>query len=377
MSDSLVFTRSMNAFDRCCISAAHLWERASALCLLFVLLVPLAVLPSAGDLSSLERSAAAGNATAAWTLGVLLLQAPASQGTDLPISPSQRQRALDALEIAAGLGNASAALLIAQNHLFGDTPRKIPLVAIRWLERAAHLGNTEAAYLLGCLYKNQGFGIPQDFDQSRIWFQKAAPLGHGLAQYELGLSYEEGLGGLEMPKEARKWLELALANGVAQAGEIIGLHHLQGRGGLKPDLSQALQFYQNACASGTLDAPRILGALHENGLEGKIDRAKAWEGYLEAARRGNPLGFAALGSLAEDSGNSILASVYFRLAGDSQHPRFSPSPAVLHARSSAFRRLSPAGRAEVRLRRQLLKIAFQLIPACGPLQNAIFAFLER
>jgi TPR repeat protein len=72
--------------------------------------------------------------------------------------------------------------------------------AIRWLTRAANSGNIAANGMLGDSY-HLGRDVPKDYVEARRYLATAAALGDPNAQYDLGLFYENGLGGLAMNLE--------------------------------------------------------------------------------------------------------------------------------------------------------------------------------
>ena len=49
--------------------------------------------------------------------------------------------------------------------------------ALEWLEKAADLGNATAMSNIGYFYKN-GYGVEQDYEKALEWYEKAADLGH-------------------------------------------------------------------------------------------------------------------------------------------------------------------------------------------------------
>ena len=62
-------------------------------------------------------------------------------------------------------------------------------LAIKWLEKAAELGNNSAAmYALGLIYdENEDY---QDYELAIEWYEKAAELDDRAAMYALGLIYK-------------------------------------------------------------------------------------------------------------------------------------------------------------------------------------------
>jgi TPR repeat protein len=66
--------------------------------------------------------------------------------------------------------------------------------------------------------------VPTDRTEAQKWFQAAAERGHAQAQLMLGRYLARGLVNPADPETARRWLERALAQGVAEArGDLAAL----------------------------------------------------------------------------------------------------------------------------------------------------------
>lgn len=57
------------------------------------------------------------------------------------------------------------------------------------------------------------FGVVQDYQQARLWYQKAGALGDTYAMYNLGLIYAQGHGVPQNLELARQWYHTATAAG--------------------------------------------------------------------------------------------------------------------------------------------------------------------
>jgi TPR repeat protein len=69
---------------------------------------------------------------------------------------------------------------------------------------------------LGGLYLN-GWGVAQDYQQARQWYEKAAAAGSAEAMENLGKLYLGGVGVAEDKAIARQWFEKAAAGGNDEA----------------------------------------------------------------------------------------------------------------------------------------------------------------
>ena len=85
--------------------------------------------------------------------------------------------------------------------------------------------------------------------------------------------------------ESRRRLELAAAQGDAEAQHVLGAMHYNGEGGSK-DLAEATWLYGLAAAQGNAEAQRSLGAMHYLGNGGPVDFAEARRLYGLAAAQG-------------------------------------------------------------------------------------------
>ena len=87
--------------------------------------------------------------------------------------------------------------------------------------------------------------ISSDNRKARKYFESAAAQGHGEAQYNLGLYWEQGLGGGQDYKKAFDFFSQAAAQGAAEAQCAVG-QCLERENNLK----QAVKYYELAAAQG-------------------------------------------------------------------------------------------------------------------------------
>ncbi|MDR2000914.1 MAG: sel1 repeat family protein, partial [Zoogloeaceae bacterium] len=81
--------------------------------------------------------------------------------------------------------------------------------------------NPRAAYDLGLRYY-RGDGVEQNSYKAIVWMRKAAERGNLNAQKALGGFYLYGLEEMGSdPKEAEKWLQLAIAQGDAESAKLL------------------------------------------------------------------------------------------------------------------------------------------------------------
>jgi len=80
----------------------------------------------------------------------------------------------------------------------------------RAVRSAAELGNADAQFDLGALYR-VGNGVPLDVQEASRWFRRAANQGHTVAQLNLGVLYAYGEGVPKDLVQAHMWLSIAEA----------------------------------------------------------------------------------------------------------------------------------------------------------------------
>ena len=103
--------------------------------------------------------------------------------------------------------------------------------AIRLYEKAAALGEDDAARKLGEIYENGETVYGLSAEKARQWYEKSAELGDVIAQVKVGSSYLYGLGAT--PKNAEKaaiWLTKAAMQNWGEAQAILGSMYARGIG---------------------------------------------------------------------------------------------------------------------------------------------------
>ena len=82
--------------------------------------------------------------------------------------------------------------------------------AIRWFRKSAALGNAQAAFNIGELYRT-GKGVPQDMPTAASWYEKASQSKLAPAQFLLGVLFYNGTGVAQDRVRARELLKQAAA----------------------------------------------------------------------------------------------------------------------------------------------------------------------
>jgi len=123
------------------------------------------------------------------------------------------------LAAAAEDGDPKAQLRLGMAYLKpqgGAEPE--PVLALKWIQRAADQGYVDAQYALGAMHHG-GRGALQSFPAAFKWFELAAQQNHADAQYSLGVMYRTGQGIPADKSKAYIWFNLSAAQGHPRARE--------------------------------------------------------------------------------------------------------------------------------------------------------------
>ncbi|MEU5790960.1 tetratricopeptide repeat protein [Micromonospora purpureochromogenes] len=208
--------------------------------------------------------------------------------------------AREQLELASS--DHTALLLLGQLASNGHGEPADPVRACWLYERAAELGNAEAAHNLGVLYAT-GRGVAQDYAVALQWYRRSAELGDVSARRMVGLMYATGQGvPVDQDEAERQW------RSAAAAGEVRALHDL---GTLfayhKKDLPEAASWYLLAAKEGIEAAERELRLLAPKLRKmAKADsRARTMLGVIRAFHLDDPAGGAKLLAVSAQEGDPI------------------------------------------------------------------------
>ena len=230
--------------------------------------------------------------------------------------PEAAKKTYDYYSKSATAGYAQAQANLGYCYDKGLGTEENSVKAKRWYEEAAKQGNLvgQLNYAQKLLTDGINNEDRDDTLQARDWFQKVIGQNAELteAAYGIGLTYvtlpgrtKEDLG------KGRDWL--LKAKDKHQALFALGwMDEQQGRHGT------AIKLYQQAKALGSLSAAFNLGRCWENGIGTAVNKNKAIEEYLFAAKRGHAMSQFAIGLLKYDLGNKpadyIEVVMWWRLA---------------------------------------------------------------
>lgn len=149
------------------------------------------------NLSTIERSAKAGDAAAQYTLGEMYYNG------DLRLRPDHVAAAIW-LRKAAEQGHPEAQWQLGIMYWEGYGVPRDDAAAFTWLRKAADQGHAHAQFNVGSMYR-QGEGVPRDLVEAAAWLRKAADLGSEAAQAALGVMYSKGEGVPQDQEQANAW----------------------------------------------------------------------------------------------------------------------------------------------------------------------------
>ena len=143
-----------------------------------------------------------------------------------------------------------------------------------------------AANNLGYCYA-YGFGVLQNYETAKKYYEEAVALGEVSALSEIGLLYEGGKGVTKDCVVARSYYEKAAALGDARAFDWLGLLYEHGLG-VTLDYAIAAKYYAQAVRLGDVSALRHLGFLYVNGFGVPENFVQAEKYYYQAVNLGDP-----------------------------------------------------------------------------------------
>lgn len=204
---------------------------------------------------------------------------------------------------AANQGDMYAQNALGYMYRKGEGTEKDPAEAIEWYRRAAEQGHVRSQMAIAIMYELGEAGADKGLDDATVWYFNAANQGNERAMHRLGYLYERGRECIDVKpcdekksgqglardeKEAFRWYKKAVdeRNHAPSITALAGFYE-QGKGGVKPDLRKAVEFYIKAAGVKDPLAMMELGRLYKEGkadFNGKEDRVRAYQWYTLAQR---------------------------------------------------------------------------------------------
>ena len=190
---------------------------------------------------------------------------------------------------AASNGDDEAYVTVALAMLQGHAEGYEPEAGVDLLEKVAPSNPSGRAYLLLSTIRLNGYGRTADTALALRYLDSAIALGNTQAMMTLGNLYAAGE---VVPQDTVKTLELY--NRAVAAGSLTAMKRLAGShmtGEVVPlDKNRAVQLYQMAADRGDLEALCRLGLCYEEGEGVILNSRKAYNLYMQAAERGSAYG---------------------------------------------------------------------------------------
>jgi TPR repeat protein len=250
----------------------------------------------AESVAVLEPHAARANGALAYGLAFgYFNDALVGQSAD-SIDPAKIRRAIDWAERARTLGNAAGANLLYLIHANGHgVPVDLPK-ALAYLREAVEQGDAGAKTNYAVMLYTGAPEVTRDRGQAQKYFLELAKLDPPVpvALYYLGLIRFTGQ--LEQKKDERGGMELirlAARQGVSDAEQDVGRDHEYGWT-VKPDLAQAISWYEKAAQHGEGWSLWRMGMVYVKGEGRDVDAGRAVEYFRRAVDAGNPDGMTSL-----------------------------------------------------------------------------------
>ncbi|MDV6333174.1 tetratricopeptide repeat protein [Asticcacaulis sp. 201] len=158
------------------------------------------------------------------------------------------------LSLAAQGGDTVSQVLLARVYDGGHGVARNRDLALKWYEKAATLGNSDAQAEL-CLLYVLGEERPRDIKRADSLCWLGGTAGGGKALYAQGLIFEQGLEGSPSLDHARMQYEMAAQRGNADAMDRLGV--------LSSDPEERTSWFRKAMASGSLAAAEHMAAIYE------------------------------------------------------------------------------------------------------------------
>jgi len=156
------------------------------------------------------------------------------------------------LRTAASAGDAAAAYEVGVRFADGRNVPQNNEEAARWLEVAAKKGFVPAQFRLGTFYE-KGVGVKKDVPQALSLYRAAADKGHGKAMHNLAVLYAEGASGAPDYRNAAQWFRKAAELGVTDSQYNLAVLYARGVG-VDQSFAEAYKWFFLAAKQGDKDA---------------------------------------------------------------------------------------------------------------------------
>ena len=125
------------------------------------------------------------------------------------------------------------------------------ILALKYFNKAAQLGDKEAMFCLGIAYEN-GYGVERNWESALKWYHMAAIMGHKEAQCSTAVYMYNGMGtisGERLYDQSFYWMNRAANAGNPTAQYFLGKYYTDGTG-CSINYTEAVKWFCKAAAQG-------------------------------------------------------------------------------------------------------------------------------
>lgn len=201
-------------------------------------------------------------------------------------------------------GELEAMQMLGWMTLIGEGGKKDEMIGFMLISTAASQGNNGAQYMLGLLYANGSYGVPEDIEKARMWLTKALKTipqaqealdklpkqKNEQAQIETNYTYKAHLAYKSEEYDIAKLyaLKAIKQNNDASAQYILGGIYYFGNGEPR-DYQQAVYWFKKSANQNLSAAQLMLGRMYLYGSGVTQDFEKAYYWLLKAAQQNDDL----------------------------------------------------------------------------------------
>ncbi|WP_428031233.1 tetratricopeptide repeat protein [Ancylobacter sp.] len=244
------------------------------------------------------------------------------QDPDPAYTAFQRGKFRTALDLAVSRANAEgdavSMVLAAELLSQGYGVRQNPNAARQWYEAAAAKGNPDALFTLGAILMSSPSVTNKD--QAVDFFRRAAEAGSARAAYNLGLVYLQGQVAPKEPAIAAEWFKRGAESDQPDALYALATLYRDGNGVARDPIESA-RLLQRASEVGNDVATTELAIAVFNGIGMPKDEERAAALFHKAALQGNAIAqnrYARILSAGRGAPKDVVAAAGWHLAAKAQ-----------------------------------------------------------
>ncbi|KAK8836320.1 hypothetical protein M9Y10_039655 [Tritrichomonas musculus] len=166
--------------------------------------------------------------------------------------------------------------------------------------------------IIGVLY-SYGYGVKQDYDKAKEYYELSAKQNNSDAFNNLGELYEKGYGVKQDYNKAKEYYELSAKQNNSDAFNNLGELYFNGYG-VKQDYNKAIKYYELSAKQNNSKAFNYLGHIYANGFGVKRDYSTAKKYFLLSIQQNYSLALLNMGNLYRKEKDYLKAKTYYELS---------------------------------------------------------------